>query len=179
LSFDEDEELQQNADLLLAGVLWLESGNLGLNWSQQTNKTLSLGRSQIALLQLVLERSGLLDQVLQGNLKLVAEAEMLWVQLNWSEVGRDSAGKIVLEFVVALSFSLVGKSRTNGHDVVLNQGADLSWGKGFWELASEAVAQRLLDFELQLDADAHYDATSVFLSWRWESRNIGWLSLFA
>jgi hypothetical protein len=169
LSLGQGKELDEHGNLLLVVVLRLELVDLSLDGDQHGLNVLSLLWAEVGLLQLVLERSRLLDQVLQVGLEMGTEIEMLWVEGTRKQIAWDLAGKVVLQLVETLGFGLVGKLRSDGDEVVVGLLADLSWGQGLRKLGTEVVAQGLLEFVLQLDADANNNATLVFLAWSRQS----------
>lgn len=66
LSFDDDAELEENAELLAAFVLWLQLSSLVLALGEFVLESLGLGGEQVRLLQLVLDGSSSLQSVFQA-----------------------------------------------------------------------------------------------------------------
>jgi hypothetical protein len=139
LSLAQGDELEENADFLLVEVLRLELVELSLDGDQHGLETLFLLGSQIADLQLVLDGSGLLDQVLQVGLEVETVAEMLWVEGRRNQGSWDSLSKVVLHLVETLGFGLVGELWSEGNEEVVGLLADLSGGQGLRKLGAELV----------------------------------------
>jgi hypothetical protein len=76
LSVDEDDELEKDADLLLAVVLGLQLVGDVLPWDQLLLESNSLLGSNVGSLELVLNVGGVLQGVLELELVLQSEGQM-------------------------------------------------------------------------------------------------------
>jgi hypothetical protein len=99
LCFDDDAELEENAELLAALVLWFQLTSLVLALSKLVLESLGLSRKQVRLLQLVLDGSSSLQSVFQAYFVSKGKVQHLRIELVGHQVGRNELGEVVLQLV--------------------------------------------------------------------------------
>jgi hypothetical protein len=107
LALAEAQELQEDADLVLVGILLLQRTCLALKLVELVLEVVSELRSQVGLVELVLELGSLLNTVFQLEYDLETEGQVLGVQGVSLEVGGDHADQLILELVGTLGLGLV------------------------------------------------------------------------
>jgi hypothetical protein len=140
LAFDENEELEKHADLLLAEVLGLQFVGDVLPMDQLWLKMSLLLRSDAGEGKLSLNVGGILKGILELELVLEGKGQMQGVRLGWNHLVWDLSSQVLLDFVGAAGFGEVGEVRSHVVEVVVALGLNFRWGDGLWELASKAVA---------------------------------------
>jgi hypothetical protein len=102
LAFDEDDELEEHANLSLALVLGLELVGDVLPRDELLLQVSSLLGSEFGSLELVLNVRGILKSVFQLELDLKTEGQMLGIQLLRDKLVWNLSGQVLVDLVSTL-----------------------------------------------------------------------------
>lgn len=91
------QSLQICANILLSEVLWLKTSSLILAFAELVLKGLTLLRSQISILKLVLEIGSLVQQSFKLDLQNQTETEMLRIGLTSVQSIGDALNNVIID----------------------------------------------------------------------------------